>query len=169
MIFACKAHNIGIMKKILLTSAIFSFVFGLLLVIGGIWGTAFTYERVARENIITPADASLPNVPVRGPFTLMAQADIIRTHTLRMTDGKTFAQMPRQIPALDAEGKPMLDEDGKPSMTDNTGRDVWITANTLTTALNFAVFAYAFSTLAIVLGLFLLSNGIILHTLRRER
>ena len=169
MIFACKAHNIGIMKKILLTSAIFSFVFGLLLVIGGIWGTAFTYERVARENIITPDDASLPNVPVRGPFTLMAQADIIRTHTLRMTDGKTFAQMPRQIPTLDAASKPMLDENGKPVMTDNAARDIWITANALMTALNLGVFAYALCTLAIILGLFLLSNGVILHTLRRER
>ena len=54
-------------------------------------------------------------------------------------------------------------------MTDNTGRDIWITANALTTALNFAVFAYAFSTLAIVLGLFLLSNGTLLSLLRRER
>lgn len=29
-----------------------------------------------RENITTADDASLPGVPVRGPFTLKAQADL---------------------------------------------------------------------------------------------
>ena len=96
------------MKKMLLVSSLLAVIAGLLLVGGGIWGLVFTYTNVARENITTPDDASVPGVPVRGPFTLKAQTDIIRTHTLRMTEGKTFAEMPRQIPKLDVEGNQIL-------------------------------------------------------------
>src|SRR3990167_151872 len=131
------------MKRILLVSSFLAIIFGTVLIGGGIWGLTFTYKNVARENITTPDDASIPGVPVRGPFTLKVQADIIRVHTLRMTEGKTFAEMPRQIPKLDVEGKPILDKDGKPAMTANTARDIWITATTLITALNLGLFAYA--------------------------
>ena len=61
-----------------------------------------------------------------------------------MTEGKTFAEMPRRIPKLDVEGKPILGEDGKPAMTANTARDIWITATTLIAALNLGIFAYVF-------------------------
>ena len=67
------------------------------------------------------------------------RADIIRVHTLRMTGGKTFSEMPRQIPKLDETGKQILDEEGKAVMTANTARDIWITATTLITALNLPI------------------------------
>jgi hypothetical protein len=156
------------MKKTLLVSSFLAIIAGLVLVGSGIWGIAFTYTNVARENITTPDDASIPSVPVRGPFTLKAQADIIRVHTLRMTEGKTFAEMPRQLPKLDAEGKPILGEDGKPAMTVNVARDIWITATTLITALNLGVFAYAFSAVLLVFGLFFILIGIIFYVLGRK-
>ena len=128
---------------------------------GGVWGIAFTDTSVARENITTPDDASIPNTPVRGPFTLKAQADIIRKHTLDITKGKTYAEMPRQIPELDQEGNPILDKDDKPIMTANAARDTWIVATALITALNLGIFAYAFSATLLLLGLFFIWTGLI--------
>src|SRR3989304_1168191 len=102
------------MKKILSASSLLVIDVGTVLIGGGTWGLTFTYKNVARENITTPDDAFIPGVPVRGPFTLKAQADIIRVHTLRMTGGKTFSEMPLQIPKLDETGKSIVGEDGKP-------------------------------------------------------
>lgn len=156
------------MKKYFFVSSFFAIITGLVVVGGGIWGLTFTYKNVARENITTPDDASISGVPVRGPFTLKSQADIIRVHTLRMTGGKTFAEMPRQIPKLDVDGKPILDKDGKPVMTANTARDIWITATTLITALNLGIFAYAFTGFSILFGLFSIWTGIIFYALSRN-
>lgn len=139
--------------KAVRVSSIGFLVLGVLLVIGGIWGAVFTYQSVAREQIVTPADAAIPEAPVRGPFTLKAQADEIRGHVLRMTEGKTYAEMPRQIQKLNADGQPMLDAEGKPVMTANTARDTWVTATTLMTALNLALLAYGVCALAIVFGI----------------
>ncbi len=156
------------MKKLFLVSSFLVIIAGFVLIGGGVWGIAFTYTNVARENITTPDDASIPGVPVRGPFTLKAQADIIREHTLKMTDGKTFAEMPRQIPKIDENGKPILGEDGKPAMIANTARDIWITATTLVTALNLGIFAYAFSAIVLLLGLFFIWTGVFFYAFCRK-
>jgi hypothetical protein len=156
------------MKKLLLVASVSAFIGGIMLVIGGIWGIAFTYKNVAQENIITPADASIPNTPVRGPLTLKAQADIIRAHTLETTGGKTYAEMPRQIEKLDSLGVPILDENGKQIMVPNTARDMWVTATTLTTALNLGIMAYAFSGLVFVLGLISILAGVLCYVLNRR-
>lgn len=156
------------MKKFLKISSVFGVVVGISLVIGGIWGMRFTYRSIARENIVTPVDASISEKLVRGPFTLMAQANVIRKHTLTMTGGKTFAEMPRQIAKLDESGQPVLDSQGKPVMVANTARDIWITATTLTTALNLGILTYALSGLVILFGLTLILVGIISNILSRR-
>ncbi|HEY4715020.1 MAG TPA: hypothetical protein VIH31_00735 [Candidatus Paceibacterota bacterium] len=156
------------MKRLLSISSVLAIVVGVVLVAGGIWGLYFTYKNVVQEKIVTPEDASISNQPVRGPFTLKAQANIIRKHTLTSTGGKTFAEMPRQIEKLDADGKPILGADGKPVMMANTARDMWITATTLTTALNLGILSFAFSGLAILLGLISLWIGIIFCVLSKK-
>lgn len=156
------------MKKMLTMSAYLAIIAGIILVAGGIWGVSFTYMNVVQENIMTPEDARIPKAPVRGLFTLKAQADIIREHTLKTTGGKTYAEMPRQIPKEDESGNPILDENGKPMMTANTDRDIWITATTLVTALNLGVVTYAFSSLILLLGLISVWTGITFHALSKK-
>lgn len=145
----------------LLVSSFFAILAGVILVAGGAWGIYFTYTSVAQENIVTPKDSTIPEKPVRGLFTLKAQADIIRDHTLKMTDGKTFAEMPRQLPKLDESNNPVVDADGKPVMVPNTARETWVTATTLITALHLGIFAYVFSGMILLFGLISLWTGII--------
>jgi len=156
------------MKKLLTVSSVLAIVAGIVMVVGGVWGISFTYKNVAQENITTPADASIPGVLVRGPLTLKSQADIIRTHTLKTTGGKTYSEMPRQIAKLDSTGNPILGEDGKAVMVPNTARDMWITATTLITALNLGIVTYAFSGLVLLFGLISIWTGIVFSALGRK-
>ncbi|MCX6755463.1 MAG: hypothetical protein NT068_02905 [Candidatus Nomurabacteria bacterium] len=156
------------MNKLLKMSSVFAIVAGIILVVGGIWGISFTHENISREKIVTAEDSAMPGVPLSGPRSLRAQADIIREHTLKTTGGKTYAEMPRQIPQLDASGKPALDEKGEQIMVNNAPRDLWVTATTLTTALNLAIFTYVFSSLVILLGLISLWTGFLFHSLRKH-
>lgn len=156
------------MKKLYLASTFFALIVGVVLIGSGVWGLVFTHASIAREDITTPSDAAIPNAPVRGPFTLKAQADIIRVHALRITGGQTYAEMPREVPALDADGEQVVDGDGNAVMVANTDRDIWITATTLITALNLGILTYAVFSLMIVIGLFSLWAGVIFCTLRKK-
>ncbi len=157
------------MKKLLIVSSLLATGAGVILVAGGIWGLSFTYKNIAEERIVTPADASIPNTPVLGPLTLKAQVDVIRAHTLESTDGKTFAEMPRQIPQTDVNGQPVVNANGEPVMEPNTARDIWITATTLTTALNLGIFAYVITSLIILIGCISIWTGIVFFALSRRR
>lgn len=157
------------MKKILVVSSVLAISAGIVLLMGGVWGIWFTYKNIARECIVTPEDAAIPGKPVSGPFTLKAEADIIREHTLKSTGGKTFAEMPRQVPSLDESGQPVVGADGKPVLTSNAARDIWITATTLTTALHLAILAYAFSALIILFGCISVLAGAVFRALARMR
>ena len=156
------------MAKLLKISSLLAVIVGIVLVIGGIWGIYFTYKNIARENIVTPADSSIPEKTVRWPLTLKAQSDIIREHTLKITDGKTYAEMPRQVPKLDQNNQPVLDASGNPVMIANTTRDIWITATTLTTALNLGIITYAFSGFILLFGLMSIWMGIVFDALSRQ-
>lgn len=141
---------------------------GAILVILGVGGLFFTYNSVAREKIVTPIDAAIPQKPVRGPFTLKTQADIIRVHVLGMAGDKTYAEMPREIQKISPDGKPALNPDGSAIMMPNTTRDKWVTATTLITALHLALLAYAFFAVSLLLGLTSLGIGIVFWMLRRK-
>ena len=156
------------MKKLLVASSVLAILAGIILMAGGAWGIYFTYKSVTDEKIITTKDSAIPEKPVRGVFTLKAQADIIRKHVLQTTGGKTFSEMPRQIPKLDDGGSPVLDAEGNPIMTANTARDIWITATTLTTALNLGILTYVFSGIVLLLGFISIWTGVIFYALGRR-
>lgn len=156
------------MRLLLRLSSLFAIVAGIILIIGGLWAVSFTYTTVSRENIVTPEDASIPNAKVRDPLTLKAQADIIRHHALESTGGLTYAQMARQVPKLDEGGNPVLDEEGSPVMVSNSARDIWVTATTLTTALNLGILTYAFSLFTLLMGFVSVWTGIVFFALSRK-
>ncbi len=156
------------MKKILGFTSVFAMLAGVFMILAGLWGIVFTYNNVARENITTPDDASIPSSPVRGPLTLHSQAEIIREHVLHTTDGKMYSEMPQKIAKLDQAGNAILDENGEPVMVSNDARSIWITATTLITALHLGIITYVFSGLIVLLGLISIWTGIIFHILKRR-
>ncbi len=148
------------MKNLLKISSALAIITGVVFIIGGVWAIYFTYINVSQEKIVTPADAAIPNKLVSGPLTLKAQSDIIREHTLKMTGGKTYAEMPRQVEKLDENQNVVIDTEGKPVMVNNTARDIWVTATALTTALHLGIITYAFSGFIILFGLISFWTGI---------
>jgi hypothetical protein len=147
------------MKKTLKYSSLAVGIVGVFFILSGSFGLYFTYQSVAMESIVTPVDATIPNAEVRGPLTLKAQADIIRSHTLANTKGLTYAQMSRFVPKMDEQGSTVLDQEGKPIMENNPARSSWISATALITALNLGILAYAVSALVITLGTILVGLG----------
>ena len=156
------------MKQLLIISSVLAICVGVILVLGGAGGIMFTYQNVAREKIVTTEDASIPNKPVRDPMTLKAQADVIRKHVLETTKGKTYAEMPREVAQVDASGSAVLSKDGKPVMIPNAARNIWITATTLTTALNLGIIAYLISGLTILFGLSSIWIGVVFGALSKK-
>lgn len=156
------------MKKILGFTSVLAIIAGTIMIIGGLWGIVFTYKNVARENITTPDDASIPSSPVRGPLTLHSQAEIIREHVLHTTNGLMYSEMPQKIAKLDQAGNAILDENGEPVMVSNDARSIWITATTLITALHLGIITYVFSGLIVLLGLISIWTGIIFNILKKR-
>lgn len=156
------------MKKFIKFSYIFLFICSFLMIFSGIFGVLFTYKTVAREKIVTPEDASMPNKKVSEPLTLKSQMDIIRHHTLQITSDKTFAQMDRFVSKKDSAGNVILDSSGKPEMVENTARNIWITATALITALGLAILSYALSLFSIVCGILFLIVAVVLRFIEKR-
>jgi len=156
------------MENKLKTSGVFAIIIGAFLVVGGLWAILFTYNNVSQENIVTPDDASIPGKKVLGPLTLKSQSDVIRDHTFKMTDGKTYAEMPRQIPKIDESGNEVLDENGNALMVDNAKRNIWITATSLMTALHLAILSYAFSLFTILFGIISIWTGLVFYQMSKD-
>jgi hypothetical protein len=156
-------------NRLFAVAAITALVIGIGSIAGGIFGAVYTYNQAVAENVVTPDDASIPETPVRGPFTMLSQAAIIEHHQLESTGGLRYAEMPRQVQQVDESGALVFDEAGEPVMVPNAARATWITATTLTTALNLGVMAYALSAFAIVVGVALVGNGIVFFSLRTPK
>ena len=101
---------------------------------------------------MTPDDAVIPETPVRGPFTMWAQADIITHHQLENTGGLYYAEMDREVPQLDENGAAVLDENGEAVMVPNEARASSINATALTTVLGLGIVSYALAAFALTVG-----------------
>jgi hypothetical protein len=153
---------------VLLTAGILAMVLGFGSMAGGIFGVWYTYDHAVAQDVTTPDDAAIPETPVRGPFTMWAQADIITQHQLESTEGLYYSQMDRVVPQLDENGNAVLDENGEAVMIPNAARSAWLNATTLTTALSLGVLSYALSAFAFVTGLTLVFVGYVFFTIRRK-
>ena len=153
-------------KGLITFVAILAFVVGFGAIAGGIFGAWYTYDQAVAQDITTPDDAVIAETPVRGPFTLWAQSDIITHHQRDRTAGLYYAQMPRQVEQLDEAGNVVLDEAGEPVMVSNEARMSWLNATTLTTSLGLGILAYAFSFFAIFVGVVFVAMGFLFWKLR---
>lgn len=154
--------------RLVLAIAVFSMVVGAFSALGGLGGAIYTYQQAAAQDITTPDDAVFAEVPVRGPLSMWAQADIITTHQLDRTEGLYYSQMERMVPEVDEAGEPVIGEDGEPVMIPNAARASWLDATTLTTSLSLGIISYAFSAFAFVVGLTFLGLGWVVLKLRKS-
>ena len=158
----------GRTSRLLAIAGVLALVVGLGSLSGGIFGAWYTYDQAVAQNVVTPDDAAIPETPVRGPFTMWAQSDIITHHQLESTGGLYYSGMDRVVPQLDEAGEPVLDETGEVVMVPNQARASWINATVLTTALGLGIVSYALSTFAIALGVTLVVAGYAFLHIRRR-
>ncbi len=73
---------------------------GALLIIVGIVVWIVVTQQLKAENITVSDDAvAFAGQQVAGPFTAYVQADVINTHALHATGGKTYAELDQDDPA----------------------------------------------------------------------
>ncbi|RLP76490.1 aromatic ring-opening dioxygenase LigA [Mycetocola tolaasinivorans] len=80
-------------------AGIIALLAGVLMIVAGgtVWGVVTT--QLKAENITVSEDAAfLGGADVAGPFSALAQADIISTHAKAMSDGKTYAELEKDDP-----------------------------------------------------------------------
>lgn len=155
-------------SPLLLIAAIVALAVGFGSLAGGVFGAWYTWDQAVAQDVTTPEDAVIPETPVRGPFTMWAQSDIITHHQLDSTEGLYYSQMPRMIPQVDENGAAVLDESGEQVMVPNEARASWMGATTLTTAIGLGIVAYALSAFAMVIGLTLLVIGYVFLQIRKR-
>ena len=149
--------------------------FGIAVVVLGIWGFNFTRDHIAREGISfgpieDPAVAEhapdWAGEPVDTGRKALAQAEIMREHTLSNTGGLTYAEM-GQYQSAENPSDPVgtndpeaaaQDENGEP--ISNSARNIWVTETALATALDMGFMSEMLSIFSIIVGVALLLTGI---------
>ena len=157
-------------------------VLGLAVIVLGVWGFAFTRDHIEREGISfgsieDPAVAEhapdWAGEPVDTGRKALAQAEIMREHTLSNTGGLTYAEMGRFQSAANPddpagtndEAEAAKDDSGQP--ISNGARNIWVTETALATALDMGFMSEMLSIFSIVVGIALLLTGIGLVILAR--
>lgn len=150
-------------------------VFGVVAIAMGVNGFTTVRDSLEGENIVfgsadDPAVAEhaeeWAGEQVKTGDQARAFAKVIRTHALESTEGATYAEMGRFVSAADPEDPKgtsneeaaLKDEEGNP--VSNGARNTWITATSLTTALNVSFMAERLAIFGIVVGVALLLAGI---------
>ncbi|HYF24366.1 MAG TPA: hypothetical protein VD931_01365, partial [Baekduia sp.] len=131
-------------------------------VVVGLNGRADVRQELAREQIVGTEDSSIAGQKVDTGAEAKEFAKVMREHTMEITGGQTYAEMPR---FMGKDGKPTHDEKAaaltdKGAPMDNPARQIWVTETALSTALNTAFFAEQTANFAIVMGVALLLAGI---------
>ena len=149
--------------------------FGIAVVVLGVWGFSFTRDHIEREGITfgpieDPAVAEhapdWAGEPVDTGRKALAQAEIMREHTLSGTGGLTYAEMGRYQSAANPddpkgtndEAEAAKDENGQP--ISNGARNIWVTETALATALDMGFMSEMLAIFSIVVGIALLLTGI---------
>ena len=87
--------KVGLVKAV----GILGIIGGVLLIVVGVIAWIGVTTQLTAENITIPDDAvAFQGQQVTGPFTAWVQADIINTHALAASDGKTYAELEQDDP-----------------------------------------------------------------------
>ncbi|MFB7890846.1 aromatic ring-opening dioxygenase LigA [Microbacterium sp. NPDC056044] len=87
--------KVGLVKAV----GILGIIGGVLLIVVGIIAWIGVTTQLTAENITIPDDAAaFQGQQVTGPFTAYVQADIINTHALAASGGKTYAELDQDDP-----------------------------------------------------------------------
>ena len=139
--------------------------FGAASMVIGYQGRAEVRDTLRQEQIVGPADSTIPGQLVDTGAKAQAQAEIMRHHQLTSSQGLTYSQMGKY---KTTDGNPKGTNDANAAALDTNGnpisnpvRDSWVTETALTTALNTANFAEQVGDFAMVMGaaLFLTGTG----------
>ncbi len=138
---------------------------------GGAYATARGFDardqvrdELVAQNIVTPEDASIPNVRVDDVATARSMAEIIEEHALASTDGLTYSEMGRFMtpdgdPAgTNDEAQAVIGNDDRPIA--NPLRNVAFQASALRTSLYSSIMAFEVSTLVVGIGALLAALGV---------
>jgi hypothetical protein len=150
-------------------------LFGVAAIFLGVDGYNTTRDAIKQENIVfgsadDPAVAEHAEQWAGEQVTTGDQARafalVIREHALESTGGLTYAEMGRFLSAEDPENPAgtsdeeaaLKDEEGNP--VSNSSRNTWVTATSLSTALNMSYMAERLAIFGIVVGIALLLTGV---------
>jgi len=122
-------------------------VAGIIFAIAGAGTWAAVQYNLAQENITVSDDAPyFAGQPVDGPLTAFMQAEVINTHYLESTEGKTYAELDRDDPL----------------------RQVAMNASFLRASLFTSVVAFGVAVLSTGLGIVLVMTGAAVRSLARR-
>jgi hypothetical protein len=150
-------------------------IFGAAAIYMGVDGRTTVRDSLKQEQITfgaadDPAVAKFASQWAEQPLQTGAQArafaQIMHEHALEGADGLAYAQMGRFVSAADPESAAgtsdeaaaLKDEQGNP--VSNSARNTWVTATSLSTALNMSYMAEQMALFGIVVGIALLLSGI---------
>ena len=94
---------------------------GLVAAGAGVYINGFVGQQLAAQQITTPEDASMPNVPVTNMASALSMANIIQHHAAESGKGLTYAQMGKY--AVDS-GDPAGTNDKAAALKDANGKPV---------------------------------------------
>src|SRR3972149_921838 len=84
-----------------LGAVVLGFVFiaaGAYMVSEGLSAKDQVHDTLVAERIVTAEDASIPNAAVNDAATAESQANVIKTHVMETTEGKTYSELDREDP-----------------------------------------------------------------------
>lgn len=134
---------------------------GIYTVTRGFDARAQVRKELLAQNIVTPEDASIPNVQVTDAATAEAMADIIDVHSREATGDRTYAEIGRFLTPdggdTSDESEALTDADGNPIA--NPVRNVAFTASALRTSLYASILAFNVADLVVGLGVAIVVLG----------
>ena len=139
-------------------AGIASFVVGLVLLIAGVGTWTMVSSQLADEQITVTEDARwFAGEQVRGPLTAYSQADIINTHALAATEGRTYAELGEAM----SEVEPGSEEHAELQAQ----RTTVMNASFLRASLFTSVLAFGVSVMVMGLGVILALTGLAIRRL----